>query len=83
MIIGKKIMNIQRKISQKHNQNLIGKTFKVLIDRLEGEYYVGRTEYDSPEIDNEVLIKKSKFKIKIGDFVRVKIADANEYDLLC
>jgi ribosomal protein S12 methylthiotransferase len=75
----KKIMNIQRKISQKHNESLIGKTLKVLLDRVEGDYYIGRTEFDSPEIDNEVLIKKGK--MKIGQFVKVKITEADEYDL--
>lgn len=89
----KKIMNIQCKISLQHNQSLIGKAFKVLIDDVEGDYYIGRTEYDSPEIDNEVLIKKCKNKsspllvggdkeeVSLGNFVNVRITEANEYDL--
>lgn len=71
---------LQEGISLKLNQKKIGKTFKVLIDRKEGEYYVGRTEFDSPEVDNEVLISIEE-KIKIGNFYQVKIIDAVEFDL--
>lgn len=71
---------LQEGISLKLNQKKIGKTFKVLIDRKEGEYYVGRTEFDSPEVDNEVLISIEE-KIKIGNFYQVKITDAVEFDL--
>ena len=70
----------QESISLNLNQKKIGKTFKVLIDRKEGEYYVGRTEFDSPEVDNEVLISIEE-KIKIGNFYQVKITDAAEFDL--
>ena len=70
----------QESISLNLNQKKIGKTFKVLIDRKEGEYYVGRTEFDSPEVDNEVLISIEE-KIKIGNFYQVKITDAVEFDL--
>ena len=71
---------LQEGISLKLNQKKIGKIFKVLIDRKEGEYYVGRTEFDSPEVDNEVLISIEE-KIKIGNFYQVKITDAVEFDL--
>lgn len=71
---------LQEGISLKLNQKKIGKTFTVLIDRKEGEYYVGRTEFDSPEVDNEVLISIEE-KIKIGKFYQVKITDAVEFDL--
>ena len=71
---------LQEGVSLELNQKKIGKTFKVLIDRKEGEYYVGRTEFDSPEVDNEVLISIEE-KIKIGNFYQVKITDAVEFDL--
>jgi ribosomal protein S12 methylthiotransferase len=71
---------MQEGVSLNLNQKKIGKTFKVLIDRKEGEYYVGRTEFDSPEVDNEVLISIEE-KIKIGNFYQVKITDAVEFDL--
>ena len=75
------IMEIQQDISLAKNQAKIGKTFKVLFDRKEGEYFVGRTEYDSPEVDNEVLVKASENYIRIGDFAMVYITDAEDYDL--
>ncbi|HNX42952.1 MAG TPA: 30S ribosomal protein S12 methylthiotransferase RimO [Bacteroidales bacterium] len=74
------IMEMQQEISMHKNHLKIGKTFKVLIDRLEGEFYVGRTEFDSPEVDNEVLIEVGN-KIKIGEFYNVKIKQADEFDL--
>ena len=70
----------QESISLNLNQKKIGKTFKVLIDRKEGEFWIGRTEFDSPEVDNEVLISIEE-KIKIGNFYQVKITDAAEFDL--
>lgn len=75
------IMEIQSQISWELNQEKIGKTFRCLIDRKEGNYFVGRTEYDSPDVDNEVLIDTKKHYVKIGDFVEVKIIDATDYDL--
>ena len=75
------IMEIQSQISWELNQQKIGKTFHCLIDRKEGNYFVGRTEYDSPDVDNEVLIDAKKHYVKIGDFVEVKIIDATDYDL--
>ena len=75
------IMEIQSQISWELNQEKIGKTFRCLIDRKEGNYFVGRTEYDSPDVDNEVLIDAKKHYVKIGNFVEVKIIDATDYDL--
>ena len=75
------IMEIQSQISWELNQEKIGKTFRCLIDRKEGNHFVGRTEYDSPDVDNEVLIDAKKHYVKIGDFVEVKIIDATDYDL--
>ncbi|MBN1184935.1 MAG: 30S ribosomal protein S12 methylthiotransferase RimO [Bacteroidales bacterium] len=75
------IMAIQQEISLEHNKNKIGKAYKTIIDRLEGEYYVGRTELDSPEVDNEVLIQ-SETDLTIGDFYNIEITDAGEYDIL-
>ena len=67
--------------SLEKNEELIGKKLKVIIDRKEGEYFVGRTEFDSPEVDNEVLVKKADFFVRIGDFANVKITSADHYDL--
>jgi ribosomal protein S12 methylthiotransferase len=75
------IMDIQEGISAALNQEKIGKTFKVLIDRKESGYWVGRTEFDSPEVDNEVLINAEKFYCRRGDFVQAHITDASEFDL--
>ena len=75
------IMELQQQISFELNQFKIGKVFKVMIDRVEGEYYVGRTEFDSPEVDPEVLIPISNKNIKIGEFSNVKIIDALDFDL--
>ena len=75
------IMDLQSQISWELNQQKIGKTFRCLIDRKEGNYFVGRTEYDSPDVDNEVLIDAKKHYVKIGDFAEVKIIDAADYDL--
>ncbi len=76
------IMAIQEEISYELNQEKTGKTFDVLIDKIEGDYYVGRTEYDSPEVDNEVLIPKNENTyLRIGDFVRVRIDRADSFDL--
>ena len=75
------IMEIQAQISWDLNQEKIGQTFKCVIDRKEGQYFVGRTEFDSPDVDNEVLIDASKFYLKTGEFVDLKIIDATEFDL--
>lgn len=75
------IMDIQSGISLELNVKKIGKQFKVLIDRIEGDFYVGRTEFDSPEVDNEVLIKKADTYLRIGDFVTARITKADMFDL--
>jgi ribosomal protein S12 methylthiotransferase len=74
------VMEIQQGISNEINQLKIGKTFRVLIDRLEGDNYIGRTQFDSPDVDNEVIVSKSD-TIQIGRFYNVRISDANEFDL--
>lgn len=75
------IMEIQSQISWELNQQKIGQTFKVVIDRKEGNYFVGRTEFDSPDVDNEVLIEASKTYLKTGEFATVKITEAADFDL--
>ncbi|MBA4746942.1 MAG: 30S ribosomal protein S12 methylthiotransferase RimO [Muricauda sp.] len=75
------IMEIQSQISWELNQEKIGETFRCIIDRKEGNHFVGRTEFDSPDVDNEVLIDATKHYVKIGDFVNIKITDASDYDL--
>jgi len=75
------IMELQSGISYELNQAKIGQTFKVLFDRAEGEYFIGRTEFDSPEVDNEVLVKKSEAYVRLGDFANVEITSADHYDL--
>lgn len=75
------IMELQAQISWEHNQEKTGKTFKCLIDRKEGNYFVGRTEFDSPDVDNEVLIDARKYYVKTGEFTTVKITDASDFDL--
>ncbi|HKX86111.1 MAG TPA: 30S ribosomal protein S12 methylthiotransferase RimO [Flavobacterium sp.] len=75
------IMEIQAQISWDLNQEKIGQTFRCIIDRKEGQYFVGRTEFDSPDVDNEVLIDASQHYLKTGDFAMIKIFDATEFDL--
>ncbi|HIP36919.1 MAG TPA: 30S ribosomal protein S12 methylthiotransferase RimO [Crocinitomix sp.] len=76
------IMELQSGISYDLNQQKIGKTFKVLFDRVEGDYFIGRTEFDSPEVDNEVLVKiDDKTYLSVGDFAQIKITSADHYDL--
>ena len=75
------IMSIQQGISAEINQTKIGKTLKVMIDRVEDEYFVGRTEYDSPEVDPEVLIPVSTEGVRQGEFYNAKIIDATDFDL--
>jgi ribosomal protein S12 methylthiotransferase len=75
------IMELQSQISWELNQEKIGKIFKVVIDRKEGNYFVGRTEFDSPDVDNEVLIDASKKYVKTGEFTTVKITEAADFDL--
>ena len=75
------IMEIQSQISWELNQKKIGKKFKVLIDRKRGNYYVGRTQYDSPDVDNEVLIQADTNFLRVGEFFDVKIIEASDFDL--
>ena len=75
------IMHLQQEISQEINQKKVGHTFKVLFDRKEGDYFVGRTEADSPEVDNEVLVDAKNTYLRIGHFADVRITKATEFDL--
>lgn len=75
------LMGLQEQISLELNENKIGKTYKTLIDRKESGYFIGRTEHDSPEVDNEVLIDASENYLRIGDFAQIKITEAREFDL--
>ncbi len=75
------IMELQAQISWELNQEKIGQTFKCIVDRKEGQYFVARTEFDSPDVDNEVLIDAATHYLKTGEFINVKINDATEFDL--
>ena len=75
------IMDVQSHVSWELNQKKIGKTFKVLFDRKEGDYFIGRTEFDSPDVDNEVLVRANESYIRIGDFANVKIEKTDHFDL--
>jgi ribosomal protein S12 methylthiotransferase len=75
------LMSIQEEISRELNQQKVGNTYKVLIDRKEGGFFIGRTEFDSPEVDNEVLIDATKAYLRLGDFAQVHITSAEEFDL--
>ena len=75
------VMDVQQDISLSLNEQKIGKTFKVLFDRVEGDYFVGRTEFDSPEVDNEVLVNKENNFIRVGDFAMIKVTSADDFDL--
>lgn len=75
------IMDLQSQISYDLNQQKVGKTFKVLFDRKEGDYFIGRTEFDSPDVDNEVLVKVNNTYIRLGDFANIKIEKADHFDL--
>lgn len=76
-----RLMDVQSDISRQHNEAKIGKTFKTLFDRQEGKYYIGRTEADSPEVDNEVLVPAKGGYVRLGDFAHVRITGAEEFDL--
>ena len=75
------LMAIQQEISAELNETKVGKVMKVIIDREENDYYVGRTEFDSPEVDPEVLITKDKMPLKIGEFYQIELTGAEDYDL--
>jgi ribosomal protein S12 methylthiotransferase len=74
-------MELQQTISTDLNQKRIGKVYRVLVDRKEGNEFIGRTEHDSPEVDNEVIIRTDEY-LRIGDFVPVKITGATDFDLI-
>ncbi len=76
-----RLMQLQQEISFQKNEAKIDQVFKVLVDRKEGGYFVGRTEYDSPEVDNEVLVDAKKHYCRVGDFCNVKIYDVTDFDL--
>lgn len=75
------IMEIQSQISWELNQEKVGQTLRCIIDRKEGKYFVGRSEFDSPDVDNEVLVDASKHYLKVGEFVDLKIFEAADFDL--
>ena len=75
------LMDLQQSISAEVQAAKVGQVLPVVIDRKEGEYYVGRTEFDSPEVDQEVLVKKADNDMKIGEFYNVKITDCDYFDL--
>ena len=75
------IMAMQQEVSRELNHRKIGNVYKTLFDRKEGNYFIGRTEFDSPEVDNEVLVEASRFFVRTGDFANVKITDADDFDL--
>ena len=75
------VMDLQSSISYEMNQQRIGETYKVLFDRKEGDYFIGRTEFDSPDVDNEVIVYAKDFYVRIGDFADVNIIKADHYDL--
>jgi ribosomal protein S12 methylthiotransferase len=76
------IMEVQSHISLELNEEKVGRMYKTLIDKVEGEYYIGRTQFDSPEVDNEVVIPKSEGYLRIGDFADIEIVRAEHYDLI-
>jgi ribosomal protein S12 methylthiotransferase len=75
------LMEIQQGISYELNQEKVGQTFKVLFDKAENGFFIGRTEFDSPEVDNEVMVSTQNNFVRIGDFAEVKIESAQEFDL--
>ena len=75
------IMAIQQNISLETNEKRVGTVEKVLVDRIEGDYYIGRTQYDSPEVDDEILISVDSAELNVGDFVNVKLVKADYFDL--
>ncbi|MGB5384829.1 MAG: radical SAM protein, partial [Lutimonas sp.] len=75
------LMEIQSQISFDLNQEKVGKVFKCIFDRKEGDYFVGRTEFDSPDVDNEVLVSAKNHYIQIGQFIDIEITEASDFDL--
>lgn len=77
-----RLMEVQQRISTKLNADKVGQVYKTIIDRIEGDYYIGRTEFDSPDVDTEVLVRKSEGELQIGRFYEIEITDATEFDLM-
>ena len=77
-----RLMEVQQRISTRLNEAKTGKVYKTVIDRVEGDYYIGRTEFDSPDVDTEVLINVNEGELLIGNFYNVRITDATEFDLM-
>ena len=77
-----RLMEVQQRISTRLNGEKVGKCYKTIIDRIEGDYYIGRTEFDSPDVDTEVLVHTAEGEMKIGEFYNVLITDATEFDLM-
>ncbi len=77
-----RLMEVQQRISTRLNDEKVGKCFKTIIDRIEGDYYIGRTEFDSPDVDTEVLINRNEGELEIGKFYNVTITDSTEFDLM-
>ena len=77
-----RLMEIQQRISTRLNYEKVGKVYRTVIDRIEGDYYVGRTEFDSPDVDTEVLVNVSCGELELGNFYNVRIVDATEFDLM-
>lgn len=77
-----RLMEVQQRISTRLNEAKTGNVYRTIIDRVEGDYYIGRTEFDSPDVDTEVLINVNEGELKIGDFYNVRITDATEFDLM-
>ena len=75
-------MEVQQRISARLNAEKVGKVYRTVIDRVEGDYYVGRTEFDSPDVDTEVLVNIGEGALNIGSFYDIRITDATEFDLI-
>ena len=77
-----RLMEVQQRISTRLNDEKVGSLFRTIIDRVEGDYYIGRTEFDSPDVDTEVLVNVNDGELKIGEFYNVRITSATEFDLM-
>jgi len=75
------LMDIQQAVSAEVQARKVGHTLRVIVDRVEGDYYIGRTEWDSPEVDPEVLIPLTSGTLEIGNFYNVRITDSEDFDL--
>jgi ribosomal protein S12 methylthiotransferase len=75
------LMEVQAQVSFELNQEKVGKVFKCIFDRKEGDHFIGRTEFDSPDVDNDVLVDAKKHYIQMGQFIDIKITEATDFDL--